>query len=141
MRTGSLRAKTTFSYQGGWWARPRSRVRALQEEDGKEFEYCDDQYAIIWPRNLEDLAVEAQNQKNCLWNFLEDAATGVTYYLFMRKVENLESSYITVEIQDDEIFQALGKFNRRLTKEEREWLLAYADRMLLRVHEEVLEDV
>ena len=30
---------------------------------------------VISSENLEDLAIEAQNQKNCLWNFLEEIKT------------------------------------------------------------------
>ena len=104
---------------------------------GFELEYEDSQYRMIWPKQLIDLCKEAEAQHSCLWNYLKEASAGESFILFMRKANNPEKSYITVEIVGNTIFQALRKYNKELNEDEMRWLEHYAEIKTLNIDLEV----
>lgn len=97
----------------------------IKEESDYDFE--DSTYAIITPNSLEQYLKEASSQHNCLIDYLDDVLTRKTMIVFMRKKNVLDKSYITVEIKDEIIVQAYGKFNREINMAEYSFLERYAE--------------
>lgn len=65
-------------------------------------------YKFIIPKNPNDVIEEADMQSNCLVNahYIERVVGGTSILVFMRKKEQLDRSYITMEIVGNKINQA-----------------------------------
>lgn len=100
----------------------------LVYEDGKKYQYTpnNSEFAIIVPDGPEDVIDEGNNLGHCVGGYTSRIRKEKTFIVFMRKSKELDRSFITVEIRDGNLCTALGRHNRRLEKDERLWLQAYA---------------
>ena len=132
--------KHHFNYQ-----QMKSLKRTLELDDGKMeayerfkeskkyLEYKKDGYFIRLPENVEDIADEATQLNHCLYeSYTDKILDGETVILFMREIEHPDESVITVEVKYNGIEQARGHGNRDPTREEKAWLLNWADKKNLR---------
>lgn len=94
--------------------------------DHQEYEYTDDEYSIYFPRSAAEFCEEGVAQSSCIIKFLEYVANKDTKIMFLRRKQDLEKSFVTVEICDGYICQALGKFNKEPDKKTEKWLSDYA---------------
>ena len=85
-------------------------------------------FSMIVPDGPEDVIDEGNNLGHCVGGYTRQIRKGKTFIVFMRKRKEPEVSFITVEIKNGEVCTALGRHNRRLEKNEREWLEKYAER-------------
>lgn len=113
--------------------------RLLEEQKIKEQEkaiYADNQslkyvpkqskYCIIVPKDGEDVIQEGKDMNHCVGSYCSSIRKGRTFIVFMREQKTPKKSLITVEIKDDTIKTALGKNNRLIRKEEKEFLKQFA---------------
>lgn len=87
------------------------------------FSYQDDKY-LIWPlESYADFSREGRHNKNCVLSYYDRAVAGESYIFVLRKVEDPETSYITVELSRDKkrLVQCYGTGNSLPDKEAREW--------------------
>lgn len=82
----------------------------------------DKTYMIIPAGNCEELMTEGQTLHHCVGSsdqYMKKMAAGETWILFLRKKEDLEKAYYTVEInmKDDRIIQYYSAFDRQPDKE------------------------
>lgn len=90
-------------------------------------------YKFIIPQTPNDVVEEADMQSNCLVNahYMERVIGGTSVLVFMRKREQLDHSYITMEIVGDKINQAYLASNNRPNKEDRQNIKEYAEHFKL----------
>ena len=72
--------------------------------------------------------MEGRKQHHCVGRetYLEKHNQGKTFILLLRKMENLDVPYYTIEIRRNEILQWYGKFDKKPDKEKIEkWLEEY----------------
>lgn len=77
-------------------------------------EYHDNEYSIIVPKNVEAFLQEATMQSNCVFanKYYERMSNGKCIILFMRKNNDLEHSFVTIELDMDfKVRQCYGKHN------------------------------
>lgn len=84
----------------------------------KSLEYSYGKYKFIYPETTQDIKDEAVQQNNCVASYIKSVINGDCHILFMRKKDDLEHSLVTIEVRNNQIVQAKGKFNRDVTKEE-----------------------
>lgn len=65
---------------------------------------------------------------NCLLTFVDFYINNETTILFMRKEDDYNTPFITIEIFENELMQAYRRFNQDCSKEEAEWIRNYCDR-------------
>ena len=53
-------------------------------------------------------------------SYISSVIEGKCHILFMRKKDSLDNSLVTIEVKDNKIVQAKGRFNRDVTSEEQE---------------------
>ena len=83
-----------------------------RKQKQKWYEFFNDKYMIVMPLDCMDFCKEAMHQRNCLMNYIEGHAAGLTTILFVRKKSQPGKSYVTMEINGDgEISQVYGKYN------------------------------
>lgn len=108
----------------------RNNYRALR----KRYFYEDDNYIIRPARSAEEIVAEGRILHHCVGgdNYLQKHNDGTTYILMLRRKEDMEAPYITVEIGGDKprIMQWYGSHNRKPDeKTMQKWLDDYITRL------------
>lgn len=85
--------------------------------EGRFGEYC-----FIYPKCTQDIKDEAVMQNNCVASYIDRVIDGQCHILFLRKLDNLEKSLVTIEVRDDKIVQAYRHFNDPITIED-QWII------------------
>lgn len=93
----------------------------------KSLEYKGSKYSIVVPNNSDDVIQEGNDLNHCVGSYIGKISRGETFIVFMRKTEDIDTSFITVEIKNGEIVTALGQQNRTISVEERKFLHLYAN--------------
>ena len=85
----------------------------------KKYSYQADGYVIVIPPNLIDLHREGIAMHNCVGGYKERVANGSTQVVYIRKLDDAENSFGTMEISpsSEKIIQARGKYNKDLPEE------------------------
>lgn len=91
--------------------------------DSFNFEYKD--FIITYPKSTQDVKDEAVQQNHCVASYIRRVINGECHILFLREKENPDKSLITLELRENKVVQARGKFNRETTKEERKVIEKY----------------
>ena len=87
-----------------------------------------EEYIIRYPQTINDFCREAVYMQNCLLTYVEAMINLDTTILFMRKSEDVNKPFITIEIYRNELMQAYHRFNTDCTPEEAEWIREYCER-------------
>lgn len=72
---------------------------------------------IIPPKTTLEIAKEGQEMHHCVGTYAERAVKGQTVILFIRKLNDIEQSFYTVEVRGGEVIQCRGKYNADPTRE------------------------
>lgn len=83
-------------------------------------------YCIIVPKNADDVVDEGNKMNHCVGSYIGRISKKDTFIVFMRKQEEEDAPYITVEVKNGNICTALGYMNRRINNKERIFLEKYA---------------
>lgn len=88
---------------------------------------------VVIPTCKQDFLDEATAQSNCLASYVKYAANGTCIIIFVRKADDTEKSYITVELdpKDYTIRQFRMSFNREGSYHDREALVRHIERRLI----------
>lgn len=73
--------------------------------------YEDDEYVIFPASSIADLVEESRQQKNCVRTYCERIANNECHIYFMRRKEEIDKSFVTIEVRNNEIVQARVKYN------------------------------
>ena len=98
----------------------RKRDYNLQER-GKD-------YYVRYPQTINDLCREAIYMRNCLMTYIDAIIKNDTTILFMRKADDVNTPFITLEIFDGKLMQAYHHFNEDCSPDEAEWIRNYCKR-------------
>ncbi len=98
----------------------RKRIYEWQERIGD--------YVVRYPQTINDFCREAIYMQNCLMSYVEPYINNDTTLLFMRKKDDVNMPFITIEIYKNELMQAYHRFNKDCTKEEANWIREYCMR-------------
>ena len=66
---------------------------------------------IRLPECAHEIRKEGNAQHHCVATYMDRMVAGETCILFIRKKEEPDKSYYTVEVRDDEVIQVRGKYN------------------------------
>ena len=79
-----------------------------------EYENEDKTIKVIRPLKPQDIKDEAVQQANCVASYIDKVMEGRTRILFIRRTNEIDKSYITMEVnQNGEMIQAYGACNRK----------------------------
>ena len=93
--------------------------KAFQKRRNPKYECNIGKYVFLYPEKIDDIRSEAVSQNNCVASYVQSVIDGKCHILFMRKKEEPDKSLVTIEVKNNKIVQAKGKFNRDLTEEEK----------------------
>ena len=93
--------------------------------------YKTKKYIIIPPKTKEDFISEASQQGNCVYtNYYRKHASGQCDIYFMRKVNSLNKSLVTVEVRNNKVVQSRIKGNDYPDKSELDFLKLWERKVL-----------
>lgn len=91
---------------------------AFKKRINESLEWKNDKYAFVYPKTVQDIKDEATRQNNCVASYVDKVIDGHCHILFMRNKDNIDHSLVTIEVRDNLVVQAKGKFNRDVNSEE-----------------------
>lgn len=104
----------------------QEKLFAGRYEDFKPFTTKDKEYAIVAPRESDDIKQEGYKLNHCVASYINRVITGTSKILFLRKAKKTSESLVTLEVINKAIVQARGASNRSINKEEYAALKEYA---------------
>lgn len=90
----------------------------LYNQRKEKFEYADDNFSIVVPEEMNKITKEGVYLHHCVGGYISRVAEGRTNILFLRKNENIDIPFFTIEVNNhNEIIQIHGLYNRWLGNE------------------------
>lgn len=99
--------------------------KLFKKQIRKEYEYKFKDYYFIYPDSTQDIKDEAVQQNNCVASYIKNVITGDCHIMFLRKLNALNHSLVTIEIRNNQIVQAKRRFNDPVTNEDQEAIDAW----------------
>lgn len=78
--------------------------------------YEDDNFIIIPAKDIQSFIEESRQMNNCVRTYTNRVANGECQIYFMRKKEDINKSFITIEVKDTNVVQARMKNNKDVSK-------------------------
>ena len=103
-------------------------IRRSNRKRDPEWEERGEKYYVRYPQTINDFCREAVYMRNCLLTYVDALIKGDTTILFVRKVDDVNTPFITMEIYHNELMQAYHRFNEDCTLEEAGWINEYCKR-------------
>lgn len=91
----------------------------------KAYEYIFKDYCFIYPDSTQDIKDEAVQQNNCVASYIDKVIDGKCHIMFLRKREAPDKSLVTIEVRNNQIVQALRRFNNPVTDKDQEAIDAW----------------
>lgn len=104
------------------------RIRRSNRKRNDDWQENNRGYVVRFPQTINDYCREAIYMCNCLMTYFEAFAENDTTILLMRRPEDINAPFITIEIFENKLMQAYHRFNEDCTPVEASWILAYCDR-------------
>jgi len=83
----------------------------------KKYEFAALGYKIVIPQRAADLIAEGAAMSNCVGGYMGKMASGSTDIMFIRKNEDLEKSFVTMEVCKNVIIQVRAKYNKNIDED------------------------
>ena len=88
----------------------------------EEYVYRDSNYVVRPLRDYKDFSTEGRNNKNCVASYYNRATEGITAVFVLRRIDEPDTSFVTIELRDNHIYQCYGTGNRLPAPEVRKWV-------------------
>ena len=93
----------------------KKKFDKLQEDRVKKFESHGEKYSIVVPKSLAEITSEGMSLSHCVGSYLESHAQGNTNIVFLRKNDEIDTPFYTIEVNPQNyVVQIHGKHNRWL---------------------------
>lgn len=114
--------------------------KKIQEiaENNKYLEFENEKFQLIYPTSATEIIEEGTNMNHCVASYVNDVVEGKTHILFLRRKENLEKSYVTVEVNNRyEFIQAKGNCNSKPEVVALDFITNYRKKILSKLQEKI----
>ena len=101
----------------------------------EKYSYAAGGYCIIVPDDVKDLVREGRDMHNCVGSYIGMVSSGGTDVVYIRKQDDLDKSFGTMEICKGKIIQARGKYNEKLPEDALEFVEQFRQDILLGLQE------
>lgn len=105
--------------------------KKFKEVARPDLNYEGKKYCIIIPETTKDIVSEGTDLNHCVSSYVDKILKKESYIVFLRLIEAKTESLVTVEVIGERITQAKGSYNRRIEKEEEEFLQEYCKKKKL----------
>lgn len=105
-----------------------ARIRRANRKRNPEWQERGKGYVVRYPQTINDYCREAAYMSNCLMGYIEAFVNNDTTILFMRREDDFNHPFISIEIFDGRLVQAYKRFNSNCTAQEALWIIDYCER-------------
>lgn len=89
------------------------KERVFNMESSIKYHFENTKYKIVIPKDINDFKKEGDDLNHCVYtNYFKKAAKGETTIFFIRKQEELDKAFFTLEIKDGKVIQCHGYDNK-----------------------------
>jgi hypothetical protein len=85
--------------------------KRFAETIDKSLEWKNDEFEIIYPKASDEVVAEGKALRHCVGSYIQSVVRGECKILFLRKKDELEKPFVTIEISGGNIRQARGYGN------------------------------
>ena len=103
-------------------------IRRTNRRRDNSWQERGEKYIVRYPQTINDFCREAVYMRNCLLSYTEAMLRNDTTILFMRRADDVNTPFISIEVYNGELTQAYHRFNKDCTDEEAEWIREYCKR-------------
>lgn len=93
----------------------------------KYLEYSNEDFSIIIPKNFIDLVDEGHALQHCVGGYVSSVIDGTSKILFVRKTNDLETPYMTLEVRSNKLMQAKKLRNSYPSSTEKQFLVEWCE--------------
>ena len=112
-----------------------TEIHNLAMERINRYVVSDDEYEVVIPTCVHHIIEEGNNiQRNCLIRYIPEYALGFTDLVFFVSKKN-RNVHLTMRVVKEVVMEVRGKFNRKLTSDEKAFVERYCDFVQLRCSE------
>lgn len=86
-------------------------------ENWEKYEYEEEEFCVIAPKNAAEVANEGLALSHCVKSYIDTIAEGKTQIYFIRKTEDKDTPFFTLEVKDRKVRQCHGKCNSNVEPE------------------------
>jgi hypothetical protein len=98
----------------------------VETEDYKALEFKKKELKIISPTEMEDLIKEGSELSHCIASYIDRVIDDKCRIYFLRKVEDINTPMVSIEVANGNIRQARGSHNRKVSTDEKEFIKEWA---------------
>lgn len=96
----------------------------------KKYIFKNKKYIVFPTSNINEMFEESEQQNNCVKTYAEKVANGECDIYFMRLVENISNSLVTVEVRNNRVVQKRTKNNETTTSDQDRFLKIWEKEVL-----------
>jgi hypothetical protein len=89
--------------------------RQIMSEAEQRYSYETKTFAAIVPTSTEEIRKEGQTLHHCVGTYVDRVLEGKTIIMFIRKKEEIEKPFYTMEVCKGEVVQVRGGYNKDMT--------------------------
>ena len=91
-----------------------NKYKLTKKKRDELYDFEDDEFIIKMPDTPIDIMEEGKALNHCVGGYMENHVEGKTTILFLRRKNDPETSFYTIEIKNNKVIQIHGKHNRWL---------------------------
>lgn len=92
--------------------------------------YSNNKYIVMPAKNFTELEDESTQQNHCVRNYAEKYGKGDCDIYFMRKINEINKSFVTIEVEKGKIVQSRTKDNKRPNSNQKRFLNKWENEVL-----------
>jgi len=109
------------------------QIAAINDRLSKLYRYQEDGFVVLPPKSAQEIVVEGQKLHHCVGSYVASVIENRCAILFIRKKENPDNPFFTVEVRGNEIIQVQGKGHKAPTPEIKEFLNRWTKKKALKM--------
>lgn len=113
--------------------REERKVKKLLQEYQKLFPWSEGEYCVVVPKDLFEIKEEGHALHHCVGTYTSRVANEQSIILFVRRNEQMEKPFYTMEVQKGKIIQCRGYSNHNMTEEVKAFVDQYAKKVLNKI--------
>lgn len=90
-------------------------------------------FIVIYPKDTDDMKLEGRELSHCVKSYINKVIDGETLVVFIRNKKEIDERLLTMEIQNDTIYQVKGLLNRNPSADEMKFIKKYAKTKELKI--------
>lgn len=107
------------------------QIKQLLPSIHDKYDFSNDKYLITAPNCGQEITYEGQALNHCVSRYVPDVAKGLTIILFLRKKENPEKPFVTMEVKNGKVMQVRGFDNNAPDQEVLDFVETFKQRKLI----------